>query len=319
MGGMTSLNERAYELCEAMVADAAELRIAAHKLACGTRIIDCGVEVAGCNEAGRRLAEVCLAGLGEVKIGVAPPGSFRGDAVEVSSDRPVAACMASQYAGWEIKGEKFFAMGSGPMRAVAGREELFEHIGFREQADSCVGVLETSRLPPDDVCIDIATKCGIAPHRLTLLVARTASAAGTVQIVARSIETALHKLHVLGFDLKRVRRGFGRAPLPPLARNDLVAIGWTNDAILYGGVVRLDVTGDDASLEVIGPQVPSSASPDHGRPFAEIFARYDNDFYRIDPLLFSPAKVGLVNCDSGNRFSYGKLSLGVMAESFAKQ
>ena len=54
--------------------------------------------------------------------------------------------MASQYAGWEIKGEKFFAMGSGPMRAAAGREALFDDIGHREKPDRCVGVLETSKL-----------------------------------------------------------------------------------------------------------------------------------------------------------------------------
>jgi len=227
--------------------------------------------------------------------------------------------MASQYAGWEIKGEKFFAMGSGPMRAAAGREELFDHIGLREKAVVCVGILETSKLPSDDICLDIAAKCGIAPDRLTLLVARTASPAGTVQIVARSVETALHKLHVLGFDLTRIRRGMGVAPIPPLAHDDYVAIGWTNDAILYGGGVQLEVTGDDESLEQIGPQVPSNASSDYGRPFAEIFARYDNDFYRIDPLLFSPAKVTLKNCDTGQVFHYGKLALDILAESFAKK
>ena len=37
----------------------------------------------------------------------------------------------------------------------------------------------------------------------------------------------------------------------------------------------LCVTGDDASLETIGPQVPSSASRDYGEPFAAIFARYN--------------------------------------------
>ena len=128
------------------------------------------------------------------------------------------------------------------------------------------------------------------PNELTLLVARTSSPAGTVQIVARSVETALHKLHVLGFDLARIERGRGMAPLPPPCDDDLAAIGRTNDAILYGGVVELFVRGDDESLEEIGPRVPSSASADFGRPFAEIFARYEHDFYRIDPLLFQPGR-----------------------------
>ena len=40
--------------------------------------------------------------------------------------------------------------------------------------------------------------------------------------------------------------------------------------------------GDDASLQSIGPKVPSSGSPDHGQPFAAIFERYNRDFYKIE-------------------------------------
>jgi methenyltetrahydromethanopterin cyclohydrolase len=226
--------------------------------------------------------------------------------------------MASQYAGWEIKADKYFAMGSGPMRAAAAREALFDAIDHRERPPVCVGVLESSELPPESVCVDIANKCGITPNRLTLLVARTASPAGTVQIVARSVETAMHKLHELGFDLNRIERGFGWAPLPPVAEDDLTAIGWTNDAILYGGFAALLVRGDDASLEEIGPRVPSSASPDFGRPFAEIFARYDHDFYRIDPMLFSPARIGFYNLDTLHKFVYGHRALDVLKTSFGR-
>ena len=113
---------------------------------------------------------------------------------------------------------------------------FFKHIGHCERPDVCVGVLETGKLPPEEICLDIANKCGVSPDRLTLLVARTASLAGTVQIVARSVETALHKLHTLGFELNRIQFAEGVAPLPPLATDDLTAIGWTNDAILYGTV-----------------------------------------------------------------------------------
>lgn len=331
---MTTLNERAHELCNAMARDADELGIAVSTLPCGTRIIDCGVKAAGSIQAGRRLAEICLAGLGRVSVELGPDyedDGFHGvritqsvfpaahSLVTVETPDPVGACMASQYAGWEIKGEKFFAMGSGPMRAAACREEIFQSIGRCEKAEVCVGVLETSKLPPDVLCVDIAAKCGIEPERLTLLVARTASIAGTLQIVARSIETALHKLHVVGFDLNRVISGSGSAPLPPVAKDDLVAIGWTNDAILYGAIVELTMRGVDTSLDVIGARVPSNSSADYGRPFAEIFARYDRDFYRIDPLLFSPAVVRFRNHETGSTFTFGHAAPEILAESFAKK
>jgi methenyltetrahydromethanopterin cyclohydrolase len=316
---MPALNERAHELCEAMAAEADRLGIVVSALGCGTRIIDCGVKTPGSVEAGRRLAHICLAGLGDVFIATTDQDSPTSQAVRVATNAPIAACMASQYAGWEVKGEKFFAMGSGPMRAGACREELFKDIGNCEQPEVCVGVLETRKLPPDAVCTSIAEKCQITPDKLTLLVAPTSSIAGTIQIVARSVETTLHKLHVLGFDLSRIVSGIGKAPLPPVADDDLVAIGRTNDAILYGGDVTLSVRGDDASIAEIGPRVPSNSSPDHGRPFREIFARYNHDFYRIDPLLFSPGLVKFVNVETGQRHAFGQLAPDVLAESFAKK
>ncbi|HUG68985.1 MAG TPA: methenyltetrahydromethanopterin cyclohydrolase, partial [Pirellulaceae bacterium] len=154
-------------------------------------------------------------------------------------------------------------------------------------------------------------------ENLTLLVAPTASLAGSIQVVARSLETALHKLHEIGYDIHRVRSGFGSAPLPPVAANDLAGIGRTNDAVLYGGEVTLWVTGDDDSLREFGPQIPSSASPDHGQPFAEIFARYDHDFYKIDPLLFSPARVVLNNLETGTSMRFGEFEPQVLRASFS--
>jgi methenyltetrahydromethanopterin cyclohydrolase len=151
---------------------------------------------------------------------------------------------------------------------------------------------------------------------LTLLVAATRSIAGTLQIVARSVETALHKLHELKFDLKRVVRGRGSAPLPPLVGDDFAAIGRTNDAILYGARVLLDVRGDDASLEEIGPRTPSRASKDYGKPFAETLAAYGNEFYKVDPLLFSPAEITFANVDTGRSFTFGGVNAGVLEESF---
>jgi methenyltetrahydromethanopterin cyclohydrolase len=225
--------------------------------------------------------------------------------------------MASQYAGWQIAEGKFFAMASGPMRAAARKELLFEQLGYEEQADRVVGVLETSKLPPDDVCEKIARQCSVAPRDLTLLVARTASLAGTIQVVARSVETALHKMHELGYNLKKILSGFGSAPLPPVAADDLAGIGRTNDAILYGGEVTLWIRDDDAVLSEIGPKIPSSASRDFGEPFAAIFERYGRDFYKIDPLLFSPAVVTLMNLKSGRTFRYGELRPDVLAKSFA--
>ncbi len=308
-----TLNSRAVALCREMASKKAALQIHVDTAPCGATLIDCGIAVPGSREAAILLARVCLADLAEVFI---DDSAVPWPMITVSTKEPVCACLASQYAGWEIKGDDFFAMGSGPMRAAAGRETLFNDIGYRESASECVGVLEASRLPSDAVCLEIAEKCGVEPERLALLVAPTHSLCGTLQIVARSVETALHKLHASEFDLTRIVSGRGAAPLPPLAKNDFKAIGRTNDAILYGAQVTLEVCGDDESLLEIGPQIPSVASADYGRPFAEILAHYDNDFYRVDPLLFSPAEIELVNVDSGNSFRFGEVNQELLLQSF---
>jgi len=312
------LNGRAANLCREILADAQRLQIACRQLTSGATVFDFGVETTGGDEAGVMLSRVCLADAAEVTLRAEGHAAWSRPVVRVETDQPVAACMASQYAGWEIKEGSYFAMGSGPMRAAAAREPLFEEIGLRETPQVCVGVLEASKLPTDEVCRKIAEKCGVEAGRLTLLVAPTRSPAGTLQIVARTVETALHKLHELGFDLDRIERGCGIAPLPPLADDDFKAIGRTNDAILYGGQVQLQVHGDDQALQAIGPQIPSSASADYGRPFAELLAGYDNDFYQVDPLLFSPAEVELINVETGNTFSFGSVNKEVLQRSFGQ-
>lgn len=310
------LNGRALRRVEALLALADERKVEAHAIEGGGRFVDCGIAAPGGLLAGLDLARVCLAGLAEVAI---VPGDVDGRAcpgVQVTTDHPVAACLGSQYAGWAISEGKYFAMGSGPMRAAYNHEALIGELGLAERPGAVVGVLEGRKRPGPAVVAKVAEACGVDPSAVTLLGAPTASLAGGVQVVARSVETALHKLHTLRFDLRRVVSAHGSAPIPPVAKDDLAAIGRTNDSILYGARVVLHVTGDDASLDEVGPMVPSAASIDHGEPFAAIFARYRNDFYAVDPHLFSPAEVAFHNVETGRVHAFGKVAADVLARSF---
>jgi methenyltetrahydromethanopterin cyclohydrolase len=313
---MMNLNERAATVFDELAAQADTRRVAVQAVEGGGTVLDCGITARGGLLAGRDLARICLADLAEVAI---VPGDITGRSVpliQVATDHPAAACLGSQYAGWQLAEGKFFAMGSGPMRAAAGREPIIEKIGAKEPASRVVGVLESRKPPPSEIIRRIAEACGVAPDRVSLAVAPTASLAGGVQIVARSVETALHKLAELGFDLGRITSAHGTAPLPPVAKDDLAAIGRTNDAILYGARVVLFVTGDDESLAEIGAKVPSAASRDYGEPFAAIFARYNHDFYAVDPHLFSPAEVVFQNLVTGRTHAFGQTAPDVLGRSF---
>ena len=310
------MNERAWRLADQHFEHSAELRIGEHRLANGARVMDAGAEVAGGLGAGLMLAELCMGGLGRVALTSLTIGGEEWPGVDVWTDHPAASCMASQYAGWAIDPEGFFAMGSGPLRAKARvEEELFSKLDYAEDATRGVLVLEGRTLPTEEVAEWVAGKAGVGTEGLTFAIAPTASLAGGVQIVARVLETGLHKMETVGFDVRRVRNGIGTAPLPPVAKNDMKAIGRTNDCILYGGQARYTVEAEDDELARLAEQLPASASSDYGSPFSDIFKQYDHDFYKIDPMLFSPGEVWLTSATSGRTFHAGRLNPEVLGAS----
>ncbi len=316
-GSSLRLNERAAAIADAVVTDAAVLGVVGSTLENGARLIDCGIEAPGGLEAGRLLAEICLGGAGRVTFTSVGFDGLRLPGVHVWTDHPAIACLGSQYAGWAIKPEGYFAMGSGPLRAIARVEhDLFDRLGYAEPPlGRGVLVLEARKAPDAAVASYVATKAGLPPDHLTFLVAPTASPAAGVQISARVVETALHKMAELGFDVRNVLTAFGTAPLAPIAKSDMRAIGRTNDCVLYGGIVHLTVRGDDEELQALAPRVPSSASPDYGTPFYDIFQRYGGDFYKVDPHLFSPAQVSLTSVKSGRTFEAGSVNAAVLRQS----
>ena len=315
-----SVNALTNPLVEALVADADRLRLGVEHMANGCRVVDAGIAAAGGLEAGRRIAEICLGGLGKVSLS----GSGQVDgwpvSVQVYTSYPLIACLGSQYAGWSLaQGEgksAFHALGSGPGRSLASKEQLFGELDYSDQADATCLVLEVDRHPPPQLVERIAADCGVAVEALTLILTPTSSLAGSVQIVARVLEVAMHKAHELGFDLSSIIDGMGSAPLPPPAADFMTAMGRSNDAILFAGQVQLYVHGEDDSLRSLAEKLPSSASRDYGRPFADVFKAYEYDFFEIDPMLFSPARVVVSALDSGRSFAAGGLDLALLEKSF---
>lgn len=309
-----NLNQRAAHLTAFATSRTESLRIGVEQRD-GVQLLDFGVKAEGGLEAGVLLAKICLAGMADVEI--VPGDSQLADVpqVFVRTDHPVAACLSSQYAGWKIATDDYFAMGSGPMRSVVRKEEIFKHLPDSEDGRVAVGVLEAGAMPSESA-IDMMQKSLPKKCQLTLAVAPTASQAGNIQVVARSVETALHKLHELHFPLKHIVSGTGRAPLPPVAKNDLNGIGRTNDSILYGATVNLWVRCSDDEITSVGEKVPSNSSGSHGSTFLSLFKAANHDFYAMDAALFSPAVVVFHNLKTGHSFRYGTLMPELLRESF---
>ncbi|BCX89468.1 methenyltetrahydromethanopterin cyclohydrolase [Methylomarinovum tepidoasis] len=315
-----SINFTAQPLVESLVRDAALLRLKVERLDNGVTLVDAGIEADGGLEAGRRIAEICMGGMGTVTLAhsaLTPDWPLR---VHVHATDPVLSCLGSQYAGWSLshgKGkEAFYALGSGPARSMCVKEALFKELDYKDKADATVIVLEVDKYPPLALLDKIAADCGVEPAGLTVIVTPTSSLAGGLQVVARVLEVAMHKAHELGFPLEHVVDGSGSAPVPPPAPDFITAMGRTNDAILFAGQVHLFVKGEDEAAEKLAHDLPSSTSRDYGKPFAQVFKEYEYDFFKVDPMLFSPASVMVTAIESGRSFRAGRLDEELLARSF---
>ena len=320
MNEQISINSLAQETVDFITNHASELRVGVSKDESGVNIIDAGINHLGGLEAGRLISEVCLGGLGSVSLlhtNNAPNWPL---SVYVHTNNPVLACLGSQYAGWQLSHgegkEAFYALGSGPGRAASLREPLFEELGYKDKSSKVCLVMEVDKNPPTELLQKICEQCGVTPENLTLILTPTKSLAGVVQVVARVLETALHKAHELHFPLDRIIDGAGSAPLSPPIPDFVQAMGRTNDAILFAGRVQLYVSGSDKDAQQLAEKLPSNTSSDYGKPFAKVFAEAEYDFYKIDQMLFSPAQVSVTAVESGNTFLAGEVNTKLLKESF---
>jgi len=312
------INEMGFEVFEEMLDYEDELLIEAHELENGTVVADAGVKAQGGIGAGVYLSRLCMADLADISL---TPFELKGTllpGVQVATDYPAVSCMASQCAMWQIKGDKYFAMGSGPARVLAHKtRDLYDKIGFEEFSDVGVLVLESNKLPDANVASQIAEKCGIDPADLRLAVAPTDSVAGLVQVSARVVETGLHKLFTMGFDINTIRSGWGRAPISPIVGDATMCMGSSNDAIIYGGETYYTLKYEDLDeLQRYLKAMPSSASRDWGSPFYKTFKASGFDFFKVDHNVFAPARVVMNEIISRRTFVSGKMNQDVLAESF---
>ena len=315
-----SVNKASQPLVDQLVDDAKALQLEINTLSNGTRIVDAGVNCTGGLEAGRLIGEICMGGLGTVTLGTNSGFENWPWSVNVHAKTPVLSCLGSQYAGWSLshKSEqgKFFALGSGPGRALAAKEEILKEFAYKDNAESTCIVLEVDSYPPVEIADKVAKDCGINADKLTFILTPTSSLAGVMQIAIRVLEVAMHKAHVLNFPMEKIIDGYGVTPVAPPGGDFMTGMGRTNDAILYGGMVQLFVDCSDEEAEDLANKMPSNTSSDYGRPFGEIFKAYEYDFFKIDPMLFSPAKIIITNAKTGKSYTAGKLNEVMLKTSF---
>jgi methenyltetrahydromethanopterin cyclohydrolase len=321
-----SLNIAALHLVQKLCEEAEKYNVTVEEAEAGTTLIDAGINAEGGYFAGEIITEICLGGYGKAKVTPIQYGDTILPSVFVLTDHPALSTLGSQFAGWQIKGEGFSAIASGPARALALKpKHLYEKLNYKEEAQTAVLVLETEKKPPEHIIEQIAEKCKVTPKNLFLITFSTTSLAGATQVSGRIVETGMHKLERLGLDPLVVKHAWGYAPIVPIHPRSGEAMGRTNDSILYGGVTNYTLEyEDELKLENIVKQAPSSSSKmlqearklaEKNPRFLEIFEEAGFDFYKIDPNVFAPAVVVVNNIKTGKTFRAGSLDTDLLKES----
>lgn len=311
-----SINDISYDIVGDMIDYPDDYKVEVHTLGNDSIVVDCGVKAKGGYEAGLAFTQICMGGLSspvitqkKLKHEVFYPF------IEVYTDYPTLACLAAQKAGWRISQEGYFAMGSGPARALALKpKHTYEVIEYEDDSDFAVIALEASALPSEKVMDYIASECGVETSNVVAIVAPTNSLVGSIQIAGRVVEVAVYKLNEMGFDTRHIISAFGSAPIPPVKKDPAMAMGTTNDASIYHGSVTLTVDG--GNIKDFVAKVPSSTSKDYGRPFYTVFKEAKFDFYKLDPSIFAPAEIIVNDVSVGETYVAGSINADVTMESF---
>ena len=311
-----SVNKEAMKIVDKMLSEEESLNIKSYKSKSGATVIDCGVEVVGGYRAGIYVSEVCLGGLATISLTLDTYDDLSLPSIVEFIDSPTIACMGSQYAGWKISYEKFSALGSGPARALALKpKKLFKKIEYQDYSDEAVLVLEANEYPPDEALVNVASACKVDPKNLYVIVAPINSIVGSIQVSCRVVEVGIHKLDVVGFDIKRILGGFGKCPIAPLHPDPMIMMGLTNDVLIYAGDVSITVSYEnDEELASLVSKVPSSTSPSYGKPFYEIYKEAGFDFYKVDPRIFAPASITTYNKVSGRVHKGGRVNMKLLVK-----
>lgn len=311
---LLSVNEKAMEIAEEMMDWSDELKVKTIELKNGAKVIDCGINVEGGYEAGLMFTDICMGGFGASSVTVHKVNEIPLAFIDVTTDHPAIACLGSQKAGWRVSVDNYFAMGSGPARALALKpKKTYERINYEDDYSHAVIALESNQLPDEKVIENIAEASHVEPADVVALIAPTASIVGSVQVSGRIVETAVFKLNELGYDTTNIVSGTGSAPIAPVVKDDLKAMGSTNDSVIYYGSVVLTVRGFD---EALFKKVPSSTSRDYGKPFYKTFKDAGYDFFKIDANVFAPAEITVNDLETGKTYHTGHLNGEVILESF---
>lgn len=315
-----SVNRAAMDIVRRIMAESERLGVEVITLNNKSTVIDMGVRQPGGWEAARLFCEATLGGLGRVEFGTFDLEGLELPQVELYVDLPAVALLGSQISGWaltELKNEAgVVPLVSGPIRARGPQDMFAGPVPYRDDAEEVVAALQDNRLPNETLTWLLADRCGVPPEGVYVLVAATSSLVGSINVVARTLETAIWRLHCFGLDVNRVIAAWGRAPLPPVVRDEFEAMVRTNTFAYYGGTVGFILDDDEEKIASVVGELPLSPATCrlYGVPFRELFERAGGDIFNMEGFVHSVARVVINNVSTGKIVSAGAVDKKVLLD-----
>jgi len=313
---LVSVNRLAMRIVSELIDHQEEYRVKVEKLPCGATIVDTGLEASGGYLTGLRLTEICLGGLASCWLTYQAYGDLELPTIVVATDHPALSLLGCQLAGWMVKVGDFFAPSSGPARALSLKpKKVFEKIGYKDEHNEAVIVMETSKKPTDEVAQRVAADCKVDPKNLYMILTTTTSMAGSVQVSGRVVETGLYRLEFLGLDPNKVIFASGSAPIMPPHPDVGISTAKEEDALLYGGVGCYVIDEEDAKLQEYAGKAPATAWSDYGKTSYEALKAVNFDWSKLDPSFFTIGKLVLTSKRTGKTYIGGKVNSELLKKS----
>lgn len=307
-----SVNQRAFAIIERDILPHQEqLQVRAHRLKNGAMVLDMGVHEKAGWQAGKLFTETCLGGLGRLDYTTMRLGGHLFPVATVTVDRPSIAELASHDAIFVLEFKGVRTTFSGPFRAIGGMDAYARAVPYRDPwGKKAVCHLQTTQLPDEEMTDALADAIeAVRPEDLYLLVARTGTLAGAVQVSARNVEQTFPTLLDRGFDVNCVLQASGSAPILHMADDEYVAYGRVNDCLIYGQETNLWVDCTDGEIERILPDLTFDKNRDiYGTSFEELFARSDHNWAHVPRDWDAPCKINFFNLRTGHAFSAGRIN-----------
>lgn len=309
---MFSVNKEAMKIVKKIIENKEALNVGVISLKNGSTVIDMGINYPGGWKAAQHLTEITMGGLGLLNYGIYRLGELELPQVNIYADKPVIACLSCQLSGWALPEFKNDAgivpLISGPVRAIVKEDKFAKLFSYQDKSEKVVVVLQDKVLPSEELTTYIAKKCKIEPENIFILVAPTGSLVGLVNVIARTLETSLWRLHELGFDINNVISAWGKAPLPPISKDEYTAMIRANTYIYYGGTAGFVVNCKDEDIERIIEDITLSpkTTKQYGIPFSKLLEEAGGNIFNMTEFCHNVTKVNFCNSFTGNTFVYGK-------------